>query len=391
MMSHVWAGGRSFGHGVALVACLSGCVPMDDLSSYSSRRTPPTPGDAPRGDAVGNDSETNPVVLAGTPEVDAALPGADPRPADAGADADASAGVDASTSPSGDGGAGEPEMSALAAAPPLDASAVGPSLPGALVGASQQSLTVAGLERRFIHYAPVGLDPNVPAPVLIVAHGFGQTAADLFDITRFDLIAEREGFVVLYPDGQGRVPWNIGADVCPAIASSVSSAPGDDSAFVDAMLAFVAEDRRVDGAHVFVAGLASGGYFANELGCRRSDIRAIVSHSGGSHALTECASAGTPVLLLHGLDDGTIASTCSEQARERWVEHNGCGAGTRALEVLGGSCELALDCPPGGQVELCTFEGMGQGWAGGSAQDPSFSSFASASELSWEFFTTNAW
>jgi polyhydroxybutyrate depolymerase len=363
--------------GVGMVSIAAACVPNEDLSSYGSaaaEATAPSP----------------PPIAVGT--VISARP-----PRALGAAHDAAEEIAASTPPGrageaglhGDGGVATPPAAGAAgsdASPPA-----APPRPGVLVGESRQTLDVAGVERTFLYYAPPDLDPDVPAPVLIVAHGFEETASQMVAITGFDAIADRERFVVLYPEGQGPIPWNIGAGVCQGGARPVASASGDDSAFIDAMLEFVALDRAIDGAHVFMSGLASGGYLANDLGCRRSDIRAIASHSGGSHALDACAAAQKPVLLLHGSEDAAVPVACSSEARDRWAAHNGCDTSADALEVLGGVCEVSLGCPASAQVSFCTFEGMGRGWAGGSAQAASFLEFESASELTWRFFTTFAW
>jgi len=360
---------------VTLALNAAGCVPLEDLSSYRSAGADVTPAVPPLASPVGADA----AVASDAP---LAASGASRALDDGAADVapDAGAALDA-------GGAPPARLDGLA---PDAAMLASTSLPGALIGESRHTLGVSGSERSFIYYAPPTLDPNVPAPALIVAHGFEETASDMVAITGYDAIAEREGFVVLYPEGQGLIPWNIGEGVCQGGARPVSSASGDDSAFVDAMLAFVALDRAIDSEHVFMSGLSSGGYLASDLACRRRDIRAVVAHSGGSHALDACLGANKPVLLLHGANDAAVPATCSAEARDRWAEHNGCAGDAIAFDVLGGACELS-PCPADGQVARCTFEGMGRGWAGGSAQAASFLDFESASELSWLFFETFAW
>ncbi|HTV24018.1 MAG TPA: PHB depolymerase family esterase, partial [Polyangiaceae bacterium] len=355
-------------HRIGFIAALASCLPQNDLSVYSDGADPQT---QPARDEAEASPPSDPSA---TPGANGGDPSSTPsRPSAPGVGA---APVGAETQP-----LGRPDASSA------DAGAFGSA---ALTGVSALQLTLGGTQRTFLYYAPAALDPSVPVPVLIVAHGLGQSAAQIFEITRFDALAEREGFVVLYPEGQGRIPWNIGADVCPGARGPVFSARGDDSAFVDAMLAFVAKDRRIDADHVFVAGFASGGYLANELACERTDIRAVASHSGGTHALDACRSAQKPVLLLHGLSDAAVPARCSDEARERWVEHNGCASDSDERAVLGGSCSDARGCPEGGQVSQCNFEGMGQGWAGGAAQAESFLRYAAASELIWEFFRTHA-
>lgn len=366
----------------AAVALSAACVPNEDLSSYgSSASEGATPGS---------------VRPSGSSSVSTARPSLPAAGEDAaGLETGAPAALEGEAALlGGDDRDPPPPSSALPDAATPDAGPPPPPFPGALVGSSRHTLDVGGVARSFLYHAPPALDPNVPAPVLIVAHGFEESAAEIAAITGYDSIAEREGFVVLYPEGQGVVPWNIGSGVCQGGARTVGSASGDDSAFIDAMLSFVALDRAVDEAHVFMSGLASGGYLVNDLGCRRSDIRAIVAHSGGSHALDACVAAHKPVLLLHGSEDAAVPLTCSVEARDRWAAHNGCAASSDPPEqraVLGGVCEESVGCPANGQVSLCTFEGMGRGWAGGAAQDASFLDFESASELSWLFFTTFAW
>jgi polyhydroxybutyrate depolymerase len=260
--------------------------------------------------------------------------------------------------------------------------------PGAWRGKSTQQVLVAGTERSFIYYAPERLDPAVPAPILVVAHGFSLLAEELFAVTGYAAVADREGFLLAFPSGQGRIPWNIGEATCASELNRVFSAPGDDQGFIDEILTFVESDRNLDREHVYVTGFASGGYFASETGCLRPDVRAIASHSGGSRSLGDCSAGRKPVMIFHGLIDQVIPVECGVQTRARWADKNGCSADVDTRPVLGGTCEYSRDCPPGGQVALCLFDGLGQEWAGGTGQA---ASLESASELTWEFFQQYAW
>lgn len=263
---------------------------------------------------------------------------------------------------------------------------------GVLRGKSNQSVTAAGLPRTFILYAPENLDPKVPAPVVIIAHGWMMSGQQMYDITSYHKLADREGFVVMYPDGEPAAlgPWNVGQNACPSSLALLPLATGDDQAFLDAMLAFVEEDQCVDHEHVFVTGFSMGGYFANETGCLRPDIAAIGPHSGGSHELAACATSRKPVIILHGTMDGLIPVTCGKQARDRWVDRNGCSTEIDTVPVMGGHCEYSRNCPANGQVALCLFDGMDHGWAGGQGSF-GFPNYESASELTWKFFKSYGW
>jgi polyhydroxybutyrate depolymerase len=292
----------------------------------------------------------------------------------------AAANVEAGAGGSVSGGAGTGAPSACSAKP------------GVLRGKSNQTLTAGGLTRTFVHYAPATLRANEPAPVVIAAHGWLQTGQAMYDLTQYQKVADREGFVLMYPDGEPASlgPWNVGEGACPSTLLVLPTAAGDDQAFLDAMINFAEADQCLDHRHIFVTGFSMGGYFTNETGCLRSDIAAIAPHSGGSHDLSACPVVHKPVILVHGTKDGLIPEACGVEARDRWARHNGCGSEVESVQVTGGHCEYSSGCPRDGQVALCLFDGMDHGWAGGQGSY-GFPAYESASELGWAFFKKYAW
>jgi polyhydroxybutyrate depolymerase len=276
--------------------------------------------------------------------------------------------------------------------------------PGALRGRSDQMLTAGGAARTFVYYAPSTLDKNTPAPIVIVPHGFTMNGAQMFDITKYSALADKEGFVAVFPDGIGAPgPWNVGQGVC-GLGGAVM-ADTDDQSFVSALIDFVEKDQCVDRAHVFMTGFSMGGYFSNETGCQRSEIRAIGPHSGGTHDLSACPQMRKPVIIFHFDSDSLIEYGCGTDARDKWVARNGCMmASPEVVPVEGGSCEYYKGCPADGQVAMCTFQEpaagggetiVGHAWSGGS-QDGEGAGFAipqtaSATELGWAFFKKYAW
>lgn len=298
-----------------------------------------------------------------------------------------------SASVSGSGGNGGSTLggsSSSGSSPSVVSSCSGKA--GALRGKSNQMLTAGGLPRTFVHYAPANLNPNQPVPVVIAAHGWLQSGQAMYDLTQYQNVADREGFVLMYPDGEPASvgPWNVGEGACPSTLLVLPTATGDDQAFVDAMLDFAEADQCIDRRHVFVTGFSMGGYFTNETGCLRSNVAAIGPHSGGSHDLTACPVVHKPVILFHGASDGLIPVACGLEARDRWVRHNGCSSEVDSVSVTGGHCEYSKGCPADGQVALCLFDGMDHGWAGGQGSY-GFPQYESASELGWTFFKKYAW
>jgi polyhydroxybutyrate depolymerase len=265
-------------------------------------------------------------------------------------------------------------------------------------GKTLRTIDVDGLTRTYIVYLPAG-DPGTPIPLVFVHHGYTMSGQAMYDVTQFAALADDEKVAIVFPDGQGGpnttvAPWNVGTGVCTSNFGAPPNAPGDDFAMIDAIKADLAEDQCIDLEHVYVTGFSMGGYFSHHTGCMRPDIRAIAPHSGGSHDLSGCASDKKPVIMFHGLADGLVPATCSDPtAATAWAQHNGCAMTTTSRTVLGGFCERYDGCPTGGQVEVCTFVGMGHCWAGGSVAGGIYScpAYASATRLAWQFFKTDAW
>src|SRR5262249_28065256 len=105
----------------------------------------------------------------------------------------------------------EPEMSAPDPQPSAPRCS---DKPGMLRGKSTQTLMVAGVARSFVYYAHMSLDANRPVPLVVVPHGYTMSGEQMFGITGHDKLADREGFVVAYPNGEGAQPWNVGSGVC---------------------------------------------------------------------------------------------------------------------------------------------------------------------------------
>src|SRR5262245_30003286 len=75
---------------------------------------------------------------------------------------------------------------------------------------AERVLHHAGAARSYLVYAPpASRGRDALPPVLIVLHGGGGRARQIMAFTRFNSTAEREGFVVLYPQGIDRA-WNDG-------------------------------------------------------------------------------------------------------------------------------------------------------------------------------------
>ena len=274
-------------------------------------------------------------------------------------------------------------------------------------GLTPRTVMAGGLMRTYLVYLPAG-DPVAEMPLVVVAHGYTMSGQLMYDITGYKALADSEHIALAFPDGQGGpntlgAPWNVGANVCPSSCGAPPNAPGDDFAFLDAIKADVAADQCIDREHVFATGFSMGGYFSHQIGCMRSDFRAVAPHSGGTHDLSGCTNARRPIIIFHGLGDALIPPGCADPnafpvaggmpSAAAWAAHNGCGTATTMRSVTGGRCVHYEGCPADGQVELCTFDAMGHCWAGGAASAGVYScpAYAAATQLEWQFFKQYAW
>lgn len=289
-------------------------------------------------------------------------------------------------------------------------------------GKTSRSLSVEGMTRTYIAYLPPTLNATTDVPFVFVFHGAAMDGAEMVSLTQYTALADSEGIAVAFLDGQNTSsetmtttisPWNIsdnGAAVCGYGSLANNPNAGADFAFMDAVRADIERDQCLDAKHVFATGFSMGGYFTHHIGCDRTDIRAVAPHSGGTLAsLSSCKTGHLPIIIFHGTADTLIAPGCDDPnsapqsgfpaSATLWAQKNGCGTTFTTVTENGsgggdGQCYVYDGCPADGQVELCTFTGMGHCWAGGSTGNGGMGgcpTYASATQLEWAFFKAHAW
>jgi polyhydroxybutyrate depolymerase len=221
-----------------------------------------------------------------------------------------------------------------------------------------------------------------------------------------DGVADRNGFVVVYPDGSGFLRdrlliWNAG-DCC----GYAKEQGVDDVAFVWALIDDVTARLRTDPARVFVTGFSNGAMMAYRLGCELADRIAAIAVVSGAMNLDACRpSRPLPVLVMHGTDDGVVPyaggptpgtgswiNRSVEYAVDFWTAHGACPrapAESRDGEVVRA---VYASCAEGTTVAVYTIEGGRHGWPGGEKAREDAAEPAplrpDASTVIWEFFST---
>ncbi|MCB9611537.1 MAG: prolyl oligopeptidase family serine peptidase [Sandaracinus sp.] len=116
-------------------------------------------------------------------------------------------------------------------------------------------------------------------------------------------MAEREGFVVVYPDGTGTIPtWNAGGCCGSAVRDDVN-----DVGFVAAILDRLEGELCLDRDRVFATGMSNGGMMSHRLGCELSERFAAVAPVAGTLMFDACTpTRPVHVMHVHGSDDGHV-------------------------------------------------------------------------------------
>jgi len=263
------------------------------------------------------------------------------------------------------------------------------------------SIVVGGEERQYLLHAPKNRDRAKPAPLVISLHGAGLWGAVQRDMSRWNEVADAEGFIVVYPSGVGgrgvRV-WHVAPDD-----------PGArDNVFISELIDTLRARYNIDTTRVYANGLSNGGGMSFGLSCTLTRRIAAVGLVGS--AQTEpwrlCADTSpVPMINFHGTEDhfaeykgGTSwvlprgAAFPSQLVwTARWARRNGCtrppidSAVTPTVTRRGYS-----GCTHNADVVLYTIHGGGHTWPGGGWQPAWFAGVTDrsidASRIMWRFF-----
>ncbi len=226
-------------------------------------------------------------------------------------------------------------------------------------------LSHGGRERAFIVHVPENL--QTPASVVLSFHGLRTTASLQRWVSHMNDNSDAGGFVVVYPEGIG-MSWNAGACCGEATSSNL-----DDVGFSVAVVDWLGEHLCIARDRVFATGLSNGGHMAYKLACDRADVFAAVASVAGVVATACAPTRPVPVLHFHGTADSIvnydvgISGVGAEETVARWRERNGCSAtSTVTFEQGDVTCRAFDGCRDNATVELCSVQGGGHQWPGGS-------------------------
>ncbi|HET7201156.1 MAG TPA: PHB depolymerase family esterase [Burkholderiales bacterium] len=138
-------------------------------------------------------------------------------------------------------------------------------------------------------FVPADYSPEMPAPVVLMLHGAGQSAQ--IGIRPFLPLAEAAGVVLVAPDSRGRT-WDF-----------LYGPYGNDVAFIDRALSHAFERCAIDPERVTIEGFSDGASYALSLGVTNGDLFSrVIAFSPCIFA--PAATAGHPsIFISHGTAD----------------------------------------------------------------------------------------
>jgi len=180
--------------------------------------------------------------------------------------------------------------------------------------------------RTYAVYTPAGLRPDEAIPLVVVLHGCRQSAKDAALGTGVNALADRMGFVAVYPEqsdsNNARRCWNwfdrrhqVRGSGEPAAIARITEQ------VLDSSPGAVTLDRN----QVHVMGLSAGGAMAGILAATYPDLYA----SAGIHSAPQYRAARTVITALLAMKNG--GPNPEQQGR---LAHSAMGSRTRVVPVI---------------------------------------------------------
>lgn len=268
-----------------------------------------------------------------------------------------------------------------------------------------EHLIADDLDREFITYVPQRINPADKPPVIISLHGRLGTAGRQMKFADFKPIADREGIIIVCPQGIGR-SWNDGRDT-PANAQGV-----DDVEFIDSLISYVVKTYHADADRIYVTGMSNGGFMTSRLAIelnKRIAAIAVVAASANKDIDFEPGTT-MPVMYIQGTKDPLVPFKGGmmkkggggniyghEEMLRKWAAADGCNGRPMVTnlpaKVDDGTSVIKEVYSNGNGLQVIgyTITGGGHIWPGGSQYLPKFvigstTKNLDACEVIWAFF-----
>ena len=174
-----------------------------------------------------------------------------------------------------------------------------------------------GLERSFLIYVPKNIKEN--APLVVAIHGYTSSAKTLMGYSGINQIADKEGFLVAYPQGtkdsRDNNFFNVGYEFH-------SDSKVNDVNFIREIVLNLTKDYKLNSKRVFATGMSNGGDMSYLLACTSSDLFTAVAPVAGvmmKDTLENCNPVKKiPIFEIHGTKDSISKFEGDMNNEDKW-------------------------------------------------------------------------
>jgi len=279
-------------------------------------------------------------------------------------------------------------------------------LPAYGPGTYERFIEVDSRKRRYEIHVPPGYSKEKQWPAVINYHGGGGRAAAARIQSGMDATADREGFIVIYPDGTGffdkrLLTWNAGDCCSYAVNNKI-----DDINFTRMLLDDAVKLFNIDQRKIYATGMSNGAFMAYRVACELSERFAAISAVAGVMTVHDCRpKRPVPIIHFHGTLDkcspyygGVGEKSFSKvpyrsvaQNIKEWLQMNNVPDTPVKVEKKNEATITTYANDQGCEMVLVALEGMGHNWPGGTAMvaksfEGNMSRGINASDMMWIFF-----
>lgn len=281
---------------------------------------------------------------------------------------------------------------------------------------NREVFTHDDLKRTYILHLPSNFSSDNTYPLVLVFHGGGGNAENIADTTNFSQKADEEDFIVVYPDGTGKLKqrlltWNAGFCCGYALENDI-----DDVDYIKSLITHLQTQYPINESMIYATGLSNGGIMTYRLGAELSTIFAaiapVAAQIGGQPSVEEelwCIPEPTnpvSVLAFHGTNDRRVpydggrpsdndtavySWMSTNESIQFWVDQNQCNSFPK--RNISSSKNIIIDTYLGGknntEVQIVTIVNGTHSWPGGekgwkNGAEPTKE--INATDFIWEFF-----
>lgn len=187
-------------------------------------------------------------------------------------------------------------------------------------GLFDESMIHDNLQREYLLYIPESYTGSESVPLVFSLHGAGGTKESQYALSAFNVLAERENFILVTPEAT--------AALGPLTFWNQQNNPNgaDDVGFIHALIDEIARRYRIDLDRVYLAGSSNGAFMALQITCELSDKIAATAAIKGYMTADQMNSCNpttpTAIIQMHGTDDPLVPYAGVEATLQFWAGVN---------------------------------------------------------------------